>query len=1095
MDSILGLLERQVLPELLRGDPEVAAPYAEGGRLDHYLGLARTLDSQIADPDLTVAAFLHGAPLARARNLLGVPPAAFAILEDWQALRRVTPASTPAAATAFQGDVRALALSIYDCLQRLDPDQKLRRWSCGFHTDPGPLDGDLPDVGPDGDAFLQRVESVIAPLARAWGFWMEGDALLDAVLYHRDQARFREIADFVTGEGLAERGCPRHIAAVKAALERVQPRHQVRWEWRHPASTSANLEGINRSEWRKALFRCGFVALLAGERSCYYLLGRLHAAMSYRRQDIRDYLGEPTPSGYRALHTRLLPTDALGALTVSVRIVPTEGNERRFDLADAEHLARLMERKVPGRSTLRLYTPTGDLKELPPGATVLNFACAVHADFAALATHAVVNRDREVGLLHALADGDEVNVVSGEVPRPLPEGWEDAVPKSTRERIRTAWQRAWRVALAAEGDRWLRKQLAIPAGEPRVVQALVELAAEEVAAEHKDGGHGASWWLTQFALHFGSLQAPPGAATARVDAARTREMLAKVEEKTKALLRVSERAEIQAPEKLRGRLRRIRLCPACRPGRARNLVATSVWQDGGIELVLHRPDEPCAQGGLPLALRDRVALEQFFVVETNNQAGVALKVLATFEDEGIDLVEVTGRRLGPDWGVFRIEVEPIGPKAIRQIKRRLLALDNVHSVRTPLEAGSAVLEAALPPRTDGQRNPLTRPQPYICGPTAIDDQHFYGREDEVGFLFDLLRRVRNDEAGRGLMCHIRGPLRIGKSSLALRFQLLLRRQPELGAIPVYAKVEVGEPWSRLQKRLERALARELAEVWRAWGEPGPVPQGEDLEATLRLLAHHPRRPSVVLAVDEVNRLFGACGQSLDELRDLLRFRDLVDTTPGLLALWIGPAAGVRDLRPEVQDLLLASQPLVVRPFTLEQATALLEARKLALFHTIVLDRNLGRRLFRLTGGEPFWLGHLAQVMWTLRQNTGSRVVRFDHAVADAACRELMERHELFAVRVEPRTRARREDLAWAVAALLARDAPEADDRGLSVADVAERLGLDAPRAGRVLDTLKDRGALLVHEGEPRRWCIAFPLLAEYLNQHHKHRLPRVDAHA
>jgi hypothetical protein len=187
--------------------------------------------------------------------------------------------------------------------------------------------------------------------------------------------------------------------------------------------------------------------------------------------------------------------------------------------------------------------------------------------------------------------------------------------------------------------------------------------------------------------------------------------------------------------------------------------------------------------------------------------------------------------------------------------------------------------------------------------------------------------------------------------------------------------------------------------------------------------------------------------------------------------------------------------MVVRSFTFEQAMALLEARKLALFHTIAIDQNLGRRLFRLTGGEPFWLGHLAQAMWTLRQHTGSRVVRFDHAVADAACRELMERHELFAVRVEPRTRAKREEVAWAVAALLARDAPEAGNRGLSAADVAQRLIMDEQRAAQLLETLKDRGALHVHEGEPRRWCIAFPLLAAYLNLHHKNLLPAEAAHA
>ena len=71
-------------------------------------------------------------------------------------------------------------------------------------------------------------------------------------------------------------------------------------------------------------------------------------------------------------------------------------------------------------SEIFVFTPKGDIKTLPQGATALDFAYALHSDIGNKCIGAKVNH-RLVPLSHPLSSGDQVEVLTSRSQEPQPE--------------------------------------------------------------------------------------------------------------------------------------------------------------------------------------------------------------------------------------------------------------------------------------------------------------------------------------------------------------------------------------------------------------------------------------------------------------------------------------------------------------------------------------------------------------------------------------------------------------------------------------------------------------------------------------------------
>ena len=236
---------------------------------------------------------------------------------------------------------------------------------------------------------------------------------------------------------------------------------------------------------------------------CYRVLGVAHTSWSTVPGRFKDYVSTPKQNGYRSIHTTIVgPRHQRVELQIRTRSmhnvaeygvaahalykdgVGTVGNgiangvgtgaaNGAAEIGDKEvgpyvWLRKLVETLLEGNNPeeflehtkLELFqdqvfcfTPKGRLIALPRGATVIDFAYAVHTDIGNSATGAIVN-GRQLPLTTALRNGDEVQVLTARDQTTPPATWERiAVTGRARSSIRRATREAMRRQYSELGRR------------------------------------------------------------------------------------------------------------------------------------------------------------------------------------------------------------------------------------------------------------------------------------------------------------------------------------------------------------------------------------------------------------------------------------------------------------------------------------------------------------------------------------------------------------------------------------------------------------------------------------------------------------------
>lgn len=153
---------------------------------------------------------------------------------------------------------------------------------------------------------------------------------------------------------------------------------------------------------------------------CYATLGILHGLYTPLSGRIKDYIAQPKPNGYQSLHTTVFSDDG-SILEFQIRTVQMheeaefgiaahwrykEGQKIRSkrvkwmeeltkvqkELKETDFIERLDELKLDMfQDRIFVFTPNGDVFDLPSGSTPVDFAYHVHTDVGNKATSARIN--------------------------------------------------------------------------------------------------------------------------------------------------------------------------------------------------------------------------------------------------------------------------------------------------------------------------------------------------------------------------------------------------------------------------------------------------------------------------------------------------------------------------------------------------------------------------------------------------------------------------------------------------------------------------------------------------------------------------------
>ena len=223
-------------------------------------------------------------------------------------------------------------------------------------------------------------------------------------------------------------------------------------------------------------------------RDCYAMLGLVHVLWKPVPGRFKDYISMPKANGYQSLHTTVIGPEGE---RIEIQIRTEEMNnmaehgvaahwmykERNHaiamqDMPQFQWLRDLMERQrdeADSRefmSSLRMdlfndeiyvFTPRGAVKQLPKGATSLDFAFLIHSDVGAHCVGAKINGKLEP-FATPLKNGDMVEIITDKNRHPHRDWLKIVKTSKARSRIQHYLRTEERVAAVALGRELLEKE-------------------------------------------------------------------------------------------------------------------------------------------------------------------------------------------------------------------------------------------------------------------------------------------------------------------------------------------------------------------------------------------------------------------------------------------------------------------------------------------------------------------------------------------------------------------------------------------------------------------------------------------------------------
>jgi len=478
-------------PALLRRAYELAAEAHRGQRrasgepyVQHSLAVAAILAEMRLDPATIAAAILHDVPEDTAvpleRIWEGFGDEVTKLVDgvtklskiSWGSLEEEEAESLRKMFLAMVDDIRVVLIKLADRLHNMRtlgalPEGKRRK-------------------------IAKETLEIFAPLANRLGIWQMKGELEDLALRHLEPERYREIAAL-----LAERQAERegYIARVIEVLDKRLREEGIEAEI---SGRPKHIYSIYKKMMKKSLdfdqiYDVHAVRIIVNEvKDCYATLGIVHTLWRPLPGQFDDYIAMPKDNMYRSLHTAVVSLEGkplevqirtpqmhqMAEYGVAAHWLYKEGVKRDIDfeakiawlrqllgwrreIVDAREFVDSLKTDI-FQDRAYVFTPKGDIVDLPAGATPIDFAYHIHTEIGNRCRGARVN-GRLVSLDYRLQNGDQVEILTAKKGGPSRD-WLNphlAYIKTSRARqkIRQWFRRQDRTENIAQGREILEREL------------------------------------------------------------------------------------------------------------------------------------------------------------------------------------------------------------------------------------------------------------------------------------------------------------------------------------------------------------------------------------------------------------------------------------------------------------------------------------------------------------------------------------------------------------------------------------------------------------------------------------------------------------
>jgi GTP pyrophosphokinase len=337
--------------------------------------------------------------------------------------------------------------------------------------------------------IARQTMEIYAPLAHRLGMWQIKWELEDLSFKYLEPETYRKLAEMLADQRkVRESFVNKSIGILRRELSKVGIEAEISGRPKHLYSIYKKMErkGAEFDE----IYDIHAIRLLVRDvKDCYAALGVVHSLWRPIPGQFDDYIAVPKANMYQSLHTAVIGPDAK-PLEVQIRTQQMhdvaeagiaahwrykEGSrgDRRYDeklawvrqliewqreVADATEFVEGLKLDL-FQDQVFVFTPKGDVKDLPAGAGPLDFAYRIHTDVGHRTIGAKVN-NRLVPLDYRLRNGDIVEIITTKAAHGPSRDWLSIVrTNQAREKIRQWFKRQQRDENIAQGKELLDREL------------------------------------------------------------------------------------------------------------------------------------------------------------------------------------------------------------------------------------------------------------------------------------------------------------------------------------------------------------------------------------------------------------------------------------------------------------------------------------------------------------------------------------------------------------------------------------------------------------------------------------------------------------
>ncbi len=363
----------------------------------------------------------------------------------------------------------------------------------------------------------QETLDIYAPLAARLGIYSMKMELEDIALKFLEPAAYYDLAEQVSQrKGERESAINEVVEEISKALDEIGIHHETYGRSKHFYSIYKKMKYQHKN--LDEIFDLMAVRIIVDTvRDCYAALGLVHTMWTPIPGRFKDYIAMPKPNMYQSLHTTVMGKNGR-PFEIQIRTqemhhiaeygiaahwkykegVASDKEEVKLswlrqalewqkDVNDPKEFMESLKMDLFSNQVF-VFTPQGDVIELPAGATPLDFAFKIHTDVGCKCVGAKVN-GKMVTIDYPLANGNIVDIVtSPNAAGPSIDWLKIAKSSSARNKIRQWLKRENKNDAVDKGKDLFAQYLRRKGFDPRVLMTntYISKAAKELGFKDAD---------------------------------------------------------------------------------------------------------------------------------------------------------------------------------------------------------------------------------------------------------------------------------------------------------------------------------------------------------------------------------------------------------------------------------------------------------------------------------------------------------------------------------------------------------------------------------------------------------------------------------